>query len=143
MKFSLVAAVAVFLSVAHHANAGETWVDKARVIDVEPLYSTKHIPVEQEVCSTEQDTDVVSVHHSNGTHDSDSDDLVGAIYRDIEVRRVSEPVYRCHTITRLEQRETIVAYKVRYEYGNEIYERRMNEEPGPFVRVRVRLDPQP
>ncbi len=142
-NYFLKTAWVVLLLAAVDSEAGETWTDTARVIEVKPLYSTENIPVEQEVCSMETDRDVVSAAQSTDSNDAESNDLVRSIYRDIELSRASESVYRCRIFTRLEQRETIVAYKVRYEYGNEIYERRMDQNPGGFIKVRVRLDPRP
>lgn len=34
---------------------------------------------------------------------------------------------------------TVIGYRVRYEYGGRTYERRMAEDPGEWVKVRVRV----
>jgi uncharacterized protein YqiB (DUF1249 family) len=34
---------------------------------------------------------------------------------------------------------TVIGYRVRYEYGGRTYERRMTEDPGEWVNVRVRI----
>ena len=38
-------------------------------------------------------------------------------------------------------REQIIAYRVRYEYGGDIFVRRMQKHPGQRVLVRVNLTP--
>lgn len=117
--------------------AEEVFYDKAQVISTKPLYETTTVPITSEQCDFEESD------ANSQSENSSAKGLVDAIRGSAQERDTAERQPQCQTITRYDSREDIVAYKVRYQYGNEIYERRMDSKPGEFVRVRVRLDPRP
>lgn len=121
----------------HQAVAEEVFYDKAPVISTKPLYETRTVPITTEQCDHE-DNDA-----TNQSEKSSTIGLIDAIRGGGQRHAAENHQPRCRAITRYESREEVAAYKVRYQYGNEIYERRMDSDPGAFVRVRVRLDPTP
>ncbi len=140
-----VIAMASAISVVQ-AGAEEVFYDKARVISATPLFESITVPVTTEQCNHEKSGDEPAFESSVPDTDRDrssGNTLVDAIRANPKRHPAKRPELRCQTITRNKLQEEIVAYKVRYEYGNEIYERRMDRDPGQFVRVRVRVDPRP
>ncbi len=133
---SLIAVTIAAVIPASRTAAEEVFYDNAPVLSSRPLYKTKTVPMTSEQCDdAENDAKLLS-------ESSSAKGLVEAIRENPRQDHVKDPQPRCQTITRYESQEEIVAYKVRYEYGNKISERRMDREPGQFVRVRVRLDPR-
>lgn len=49
----------------------------------------------------------------------------------------------CTTEYELRERERVEGYRVSYRYGDDVYETRMDREPGVTIPVRVRLEPLP
>ncbi len=132
----ITATIAVALPL-HQAVAEEVFYDIAPVISTKPLYETKTVPITTEQCDHE-DNDA-----TNQSEKSSTKGLIDAIRGSGQRYAAEKHQPHCQTITRYESQEEIVTYKVRYEYGDEVYERRMDRDPGEFVRVRVRLDPRP
>jgi hypothetical protein len=135
--------LAIFgLVLALPANAGEIYFDEARVLDAQPVYETRGSPVQAQECGYE-----TTAHP--GRPDSlllgdvrasvSPAGLVDALRTDVRARTPAEPVYRCRMVTRTESKEVLVGYRVRYEYDDRVYERRMTERPGDTIRVRIRL----
>ena len=135
--------IAVMMAVLTPAvMAGETYLDKARVLHAQPLYRTRTVPIRTEVCDFESDVppeDIEAGLLGNTRLNDPSMTLVDALRRDVELRQPEKPSYRCHMVTRAESRQEIIAYQVRYQYGETVYERRMDQDPGDFVWVRVKL----
>ncbi len=133
----LIAVTIVAVIPASQTAAEEVFYDNAQVISTKPLYATRTVPITSEQCDFE-DSDANAQSES-----SSAKGLVDAIRDSVKGQDTAQRQPQCQTITLFESQEEIVAYKVRYEYGREIYERRMDRDPGEFVRVRVRLDPRP
>ena len=72
------------------------------------------------------------------TVDPDAD-LVGALQRDVQLREPPSPVHRCRLVTRAGSQNRLAGYRVRYEYGGRIYERRVAQHPGDTIAVSVQL----
>lgn len=136
--------------------------DKARVVDVTPLYEVVEVPVERRECWVEERT----VRSSNG-----GGALVGGIIGGVighqfgagegrklatvaggvigatvgsEAERQSrrnepyrEEVRRCQPRTDYVQEQRLRAYQVTYRYHGETFVTEMDREPGKFVTVRV------
>ena len=134
---SLIAVTIVAVIPASQTAAEEVFYDSARVISTKPLYATRTVPITSKQCDYEESDATIQ------SENSSAKGLVDAIRGSAQGQDTAERQPQCQTITRFESQEEIVAYKVRYEYGREIYERRMDRDPGEFVRVRVRLDPRP
>ncbi len=134
---SLIAVTIVAVIQSSRIAAEEVFYDKAPVLSSRPLYETKTVPMTSEQCDDEE-SDAKSLPES-----SSAKGLVETIREKPRQDHAKDPQPHCQTITRYESQEKIVAYKIRYKYGNEIYERRMDRDPGSFVKVRVRLDPRP
>lgn len=129
--------------VAWTVAAGEaSYIDYARVLQVDPISEVVEVPVEKEHC-----------HHSRRAQRTD-EAIAGdvrsakfgisigeAIGEDIRHRERSMDMRRCRLVTIYERRDRIVAYRVRYAYAGDVFVRRMNDHPGERVRVRVSLDP--
>ncbi|MGD8615520.1 MAG: glycine zipper 2TM domain-containing protein [Gammaproteobacteria bacterium] len=50
-------------------------------------------------------------------------------------------VRRCATVSRYEQRQQLVGYRVDYRYEGQTFSTRTRSHPGRFIRVRVNVDP--
>ena len=124
------------------ALAGETYLDKARVLHTQPLYRTRAMPVRTEVCVDQRQTRPDAMNPrllGNARLNDPSLSLLDALREDIELRQPEKPGHRCQTVTQTEAREEIIAYQVRYQYGKAVYQERMDQDPGDFVWVRVRV----
>ena len=121
----------------------ETFYDEVQVIDAEPIYEARQVPVQGEQCGYEQPTSPPPV-DSAVLGDARSVDpgtnLLGALHRDVELRQPPAPVYRCRTVTRMESQQTLAGYRVRYEYQGQVYEQRMAAHPGDRLKVAVQLE---
>jgi len=132
----------VMLLSATPAAAGEMFFDEARVLDSQPVYETRQTPVQVQDCGY-QDAAAPGRADPTVLGDARSPDraagLVDALHTDQDLRAPPQPVYRCRMVTRMEKRDELVGYRVRYEYDGHVYERRMPEAPAATIRVRVRL----
>ena len=141
--------------------------DKARVIDVEPIYTTVRVSVPHEECYQQEVRTPVHNHHSDGTaivggiiggiigHKigkgkggaTVAGTLVGAAVGKSAGRhkdRYHEEVrYEDHCTTHVSYRkeERLEGYHVTYRYRGEEFTTRMNNHPGKFVRLKVRVSP--
>lgn len=122
--------------------AAQTFYDQARVLDTQPVYESRQVPVQVEQCGYEQPSTPVPVDPAvlgDARVVDPGAGLLDALDRDIELRRPPAEVYRCRMVTRHESKRELAGYRVRYEYEDRIYERRMAEPPGETIRVAVRL----
>jgi len=138
----LIVICGAMLSSATPASAGEIFFDEARVLDSQPVYETRQAPVQVQQCGYQDD--VAPGRAEPGLlGDARSSDpavgLVAALRAEMDLRAPPEPVYRCRMVTRMEDHDELVGYRVRYEYDGQIYERRVREAPAATIRVRVRL----
>lgn len=71
--------------------------------------------------------------------------LGGSIGHDVKRRRhrytYNEPVERCETRHEFREEEHVVGYRVKYRYGDRIYDTRTGHDPGDRIRVRVHVEP--
>lgn len=70
--------------------------------------------------------------------------LIGAsVAHDLDHKSHRKPHHRryqnCDTVTRYEERREVVGYRVKYRYNGQVYRARMDNHPGDYVRVRVRV----
>jgi uncharacterized protein YcfJ len=164
MKKAL-ALIAVAAAACAHA---ETFVDDARVRDVQPQYETVSVPREE--CSSQVVNEVQRTDSRNyggaivgglagallgnqvgRGHGREAATAVGAVVgamtgdnlanRDRSAQYVETPreVTSCRTVTDMRQRLT--GYRVAYEYRGQVYTTFMPRDPGRTLRVRVSVDP--
>lgn len=120
----------------------ETFYDQARVIDVQPVYKLRQLPVQVEQCGYEEAATAASVDPRTLGDARAVDpgvDLFGAMQREAALREPPDPVYRCRRVTQTESTQELAGYRVRYEYAGHIHERQMNERPGDTIEVAVKL----
>ncbi len=122
--------------------SAETFYDQARVIDVQPVYRLRQVPVQVEQCGYEQPVNAESVDPrtlGDARSVEPGIDLFGAMQREAELRKPPEQVYRCRMVSQTESRQELSGYKVRYEYAGRVQERVMSEQPGKTIQVTVKL----
>ncbi|MDJ0927915.1 MAG: hypothetical protein QNJ73_09715 [Gammaproteobacteria bacterium] len=142
MRAGTLASATLAILVLATPVAAEVFYDEARVIDTERIYEPRQVPVQVQQCGYEKPSTPAPVDPATLGDAKSVDpgvDLLGALYREIELREPPADVYRCRMVTRMETKEEFVGYRVRYEYGGRIYERRVAEHPGGTIRVAVRL----
>ena len=119
------------------AWGGEIFYDHAPVLDVGPVMETERVPVEETVCHGS----------SSGGGDHSAGDvralepgltMAEAIRSEQGVRRAM--ARRCRLVTRYQVRERVAGYRVTYRYADETFVKRMRNNPGERVQVRVELD---
>ncbi|MGD8976991.1 MAG: hypothetical protein PVG91_05245 [Gammaproteobacteria bacterium] len=122
-------ALLAMAALAPPARADGAVFDTAQVIGVEPMLS--RIPTR--VADTHCETDLADGRHLDGLYGG-LDEAIGA-----EAKRQQHS--RCREIRRTVYEEQISGYRVRYRYGESVYERVMSHDPGPTLRVRVSVRP--
>jgi len=123
-------------------TGAETFFDQARVIDVQPVYKLRQLPVQVEKCGFEQPESAASVDPRSLGDARAADpgiDLLGAMQREAALRAPPEKVYRCRTVTETHSAKELSGYRVRYEYAGHIHERKMHERPGDTIGVAVSM----
>jgi len=129
----------------------------AQVIEVRPIYSNVSIPERRQVCDDRYRNrnkhshkgailggiigGVIGNRFGKG-HGRDASTVLGvAIGAGVGSKsdRHRNNGSRCYTETYYYDEQRIVAYDVAYEYSGEIYNSRMNRDPGDTVRVRVNV----
>jgi uncharacterized protein YcfJ len=164
MKKAL-ALIAVAAAVSAHA---ETFVDTARVRDVQPQYESVAVPRQE--CASQVVNEVHRTDSRNyggaviggiagallgnqvgGGHGREAATAVGAVVgamtgdnlanRDRYPQYVQVPreVTSCRTVQDMQQHLT--GYRVDYEYHGQVYTTFMPQDPGRTLRVRVSVDP--
>lgn len=159
---SLVAAAAV----AAHA---ETYIDNARVSRVDPQYETVTVPHQE--CTSQWVTDAQPVggprnyggavlggvagallgNQVGGGHGREAATALGAVVGAFTgdhlanggVALAAQPEQRevqsCRTVN--EQQTRVSGYRVNYEYRGQHYTTLTRQDPGPYLQVRVTVDP--
>lgn len=134
--------LAATIALAGTLPAGaETFYDQARVIDVQPVYKLRQLPVQVEKCGFEQPaaSSVDPRALGDARAFDPGTDLFGAMHREAELRAPPEKVYRCRTVTQIHSTKELSDYRVRYEYAGHVHERHMSERPGDTIEVAVNL----
>ena len=133
--------IATALVLALPATA-EVFYDEAEVLDAQPVYEARRVPVEVQDCGYEQPATPAPVDPSQLGDARAIDpgaDLLGSLQRDMALR-ASPEVYRCQMVTKMESRQELAGYQVRYEYAGRVYERRVAQHPGDTIQVTVALN---
>jgi len=165
MKRLVLASLLAAAVVGLHA---ETYFDNARVRSVDPQYETVSVPREQ--CSSQwiNETRRTGRRDYGGAvlggvagallgnqvgrgHGREAATAVGAVVgafaadrmanrdRWDQYEEVPREVTTCRTVNEVQTR--IVGYQVNYEYRGQQYATLMHDNPGPFVQVRVSVEP--
>jgi uncharacterized protein YcfJ len=166
LGFITLSSGAAFAGQRYNADR-DVYFDQAKVIQVEPIYTTVRISIPQEECYQEEVRTPVYNNHSNGTA------VVGGVIGGLvghqlgrgkkgatiagtilgaaigknagrEGDRYSEHVSyqdRCSTHVSYRMEERIDGYNVTYRYQGEIFTTRMDQHPGKQLRVRVQVSP--
>ncbi|MEW9623878.1 glycine zipper 2TM domain-containing protein [Rhodanobacter geophilus] len=144
-------------------NAHYGWAD---VLRVDPVYGVARTEVPRQVC---QDQTVVqqrpgnttagsilgavvggvlgsTVGHGNGRTLSTAVGAVagGAVGGQVAANsgsQTTQTVTNCHQVSTVSEQRQIMGYDVEYRYRGEVYESRLNYDPGERLRVRVSVTP--
>ena len=168
MKHIALAALLATSAVAAHAN---TYFDNARVSSVEPRYESVRVPrqecTNQWVHESREPrrnggreyggailggvAGAVLGHQVGGGHGRDAATAIGAVLgaftgdrlanrgRWDEPELAAREVTTCRDVEDVQSR--ITGYQVTYEYRGQQFTTLMNENPGPFLKVRVSVEP--
>ena len=108
----------------------EAFQSYATVVNVQPIVETSQAPVTRQVC---------------GEADSNahiSSPLAATIGEDIHAqKRVWRTQTACTTVTELQPRERVTAYRVTYRYRGQTKTTRLSYRPGERIPVNVRVSP--
>lgn len=159
--------VSLLATAAVGAHA-ETYIDNARVSSVDPQYENVSVPRQE--CGSRWVTEtrrtggrdyggaviggvagaLLGNQVGNG-HGREAATALGAVVgafagdnianrdRWDQYEQVPREVTSCRTVSDVQER--IVGYRVNYEYRGQRFATVMRENPGPFVQVRVSVDP--
>lgn len=124
------------------AAAEQSYVDYARVLHVDPIIEAVAVPVEAERCDDARGAERADTEFAGEVRTSDTGTSIGtAIAEEIRYRERAAAMRGCRRVTRYETQEQIVAYRVHYSYGGDVFVRRMATHPGERMQVRVNLSP--
>jgi len=108
----------------------EAFQSYATVVNVQPIVETTHAPVTRQVCGEPDSRAHVS------------SPLAATIGEDIhEQKRVWQTQTACTTVTELQPREQVTAYRVTYRYRGQTKTTRLSYHPGERMPVNVRVSP--
>ena len=153
-------------TVAQAAPASDTSYQQARVLSATPIYETVRIPSSREVCWDEEVTyqrrrsptsallggvigGAIGHQFGNG-HGKDAmtvaGALIGASVANDAARKKANGQYtqleqRCRTTQEYYDEERVTGYRVQYEYNGQVYDTRMDNEPGEYLDLRVSVSP--
>lgn len=131
----------VFCLAAHTAAFGQqSYTDYARVLHVEPVTKVTAVPVRKRRCdysSRAQRADAAFAGDVRSNLPGIS--LAAAFAEEIRHRERASAKRHCRWVTTYEDKERVVAYRVRYAYGDGVFTRYMTKHPGNRVQVRVNL----
>lgn len=144
-----------------HDHHGKVWSGKARVLDARPIYRSVEVVVPEQHCGPRhraghdrhRDRDEVvgtvvggvvggllgnQVDKGSGrTVMTVAGTAIGAVIgnrlaADGDRHRTGR---RCETVERVEKRDQLVGYKVRYRYRGRVYHTRTRHDPGKWLHV--------
>lgn len=122
---------------------GPSFYDYARVLNADPIRETVAVPVKREHCFYPTRAIRAVQRLAGDVRSAHPNIKIGAaITEEIEHRNNIASMRRCRSVTAYDNRDKVVAYRVRYEYGGDIFVRRMRQHPGEQVMVRVNLTPR-
>ena len=157
------------LAISGAAVSGQSFVDKARVIEAQPQYETVEVANPVTECWTER---VARNDYRRGGYTAPlAGGIIGGVVGNqfgggrgktvltvagallgasigndhnnarYRGRRGVERVQRCETIDRYEQEQQLTGYRVKYSYEGQTYYTQTAEYPGKFIPVRVKVSP--
>ena len=143
------------------------YVDRAEVIQAQPLYEQVRVARPVSECWIERVADASG--HGGGAATLAGGIIGGVIGHELARGHARTPVTvagallgaslgqglgaasrrppavrnvrRCATVNRYEQRQQLVGYRVDYRYEGQTFTTRTRSHPGRFIRVRVNVDP--
>ena len=118
---------------------GDTFVDKARVVSIEPVVETTREPITRHHCESPDSALSGELYEDEGS----GQDLLASIEAERKLRETLRRARRCYTVEEWERRERVVGYRVRYQYQGQTLVRQMPYDPGEWMRVVVDLEPTP
>ena len=161
-------ALASLLATAAVGVHAETYIDNARVSSVDPQYESVSVPRQE--CSSRWVSEtrrtggrdyggavlggvagaLLGNQFGNG-HGREAATALGAVVgaftgdnmanrdRREQDEQIPREVTTCRTVNEVQTR--VVGYRVNYEYRGQHFATLMHENPGPFLQVRVSVDP--
>ncbi len=130
------------LFAATAAAGGQSFFDYARVLNVDPISETVALPVKKERCFYPTSAIRADERLAGEVRSGRPGIKIGAaIVEEIQHRKNRASIRRCRLVTTYRNRDRVIAYRVRYEYGGDTFVRRMQKHPGERVLVRVNLHP--
>jgi uncharacterized protein YcfJ len=152
----------------HDGPDGHVYRDRARVVDVKPIYRTVRVEHPRRECWDEQ------VRHRPAGYNSRTPVVLGGViggaigntmgkgngrtaatvagmllgasigndmrHADRDRRAYVSTERVCRVVSDYSEEQRIDSYAVTYRYHGHTYVTRMDSDPGPFVRVRVAVD---
>lgn len=122
----------------------QSFYDYARVTRVIPIQEMVRVPVQSEQCekytapqNAEELVALAGDVRSAHPHLSLADVLRADLSR--WQRTQSEYTPQCRLVRTFENERRTVAYRVHYRYGDDTFIKRMDYDPGAWLRVRVQL----
>ncbi|MCG8425778.1 MAG: glycine zipper 2TM domain-containing protein [Chromatiales bacterium] len=171
MKKTLLATSLGLLVISGTAMAERSFHDRAKVLNVEPVYAVVQVNRPEERCWTE----TVRYRERGYGRDSATPTITGAIIggvvgnqfgkgsgnkamtaagailgasvgHDIGKRGHSDSYVtkerRCEVVDNYEEREELTGYRVKYRYAGKTFWTTTDEHPGKFLPVRVEVSPR-
>ena len=148
LKSFLIGLSSLLLTATAPAASRQVYHDYARVLNVSPIMETIQVPVRREDCQPP-----TPIRHQRETHAP----TVGDVQPDHSGRTLADAIRlershqlslataqtepHCRWIEEFATRERIVAYRVRFRYGRDIFVRRLNHDPGDRLHIRVEVLP--
>ena len=168
MKSTVMAVTLGILTASGTALADRSFYDKARVLEVEPIYEVSYVNHPEEHCWTE---DVY--YRGRGYSDSATPTIVGAILGGVvgnqfgkgggkkamtvagtllgasvghDAGKRSSGSYvtqerHCELVDRYDEQEELTGYRVKYSYRGEVFWTTTEEHPGKYIPVNVEVKP--
>lgn len=140
LQLSMMLLISLFAELA--MAGGKAFYDYARVLKVDPISETVAVPVEKRRCFyPDRAIQAVKVLAGDVRSRRSSITIGAAIAEEVEQRKQTTRKRRCRLVKTIDIRDKVVAYRVRYQYGGDVFVRRMKQHPGEQLLVRVKMEP--
>lgn len=137
----------LLLAAAASAAAEQAFYDRAPVVAVTPIEETVRRPVIEERCDVvtpARDGARVAAWAGDVRAQAPGISLAEALREDRRLFLDRPALERdCRRVAVMRDQRKAVAYRVEYRYGGRTFVRRMAEDPGEWVQVRVRMGARP
>ena len=147
-KSFLMGVSSLLLTATVAAANRQAYHDYARVLNVSPIMETIQVPVRREDCQPPTPIRYQRETHAPTVGDVQPDHSGRTLADAIRLERshqlslaTTQTERHCRWIEEFETRERIVAYRVRFRYGRDIFVRRLNHDPGDRLHIRVEVLP--